>query len=241
MGAHIDISEVEAKTKIRARYLRAIENEEWDLLPGPVYVKSFLRTYSDYLGLDSRRLVEEYKRRYEGPTDHDLRPASSFHRERERKARRPLIPPGWAIVGVVLIAIVAALYVIGTRNNGSKSTSTQNAQAGPQHARHRPRRHRHPPPKPAKVKLQLVATGAVYVCLVNGSGKVLIPGRVFSPGESIPSETAGKMLLTLGNNSVQMKVNGKPVTVAASGASIGYTLRPSGASPLPAAQQPSCT
>ena len=60
--ARIDISEIEMKTKIRAKYLRAIENEEWDLLPGPVYAKSFLRTYGDYLGLDSRMLVEEYKR-----------------------------------------------------------------------------------------------------------------------------------------------------------------------------------
>ncbi|MGN6167506.1 MAG: helix-turn-helix domain-containing protein, partial [Solirubrobacteraceae bacterium] len=60
--ARIDIAEVEARTKIRAKYLRAIENEEWDLLPGPVYIKSFLRTYGDYLGLDSRMLVEEFKR-----------------------------------------------------------------------------------------------------------------------------------------------------------------------------------
>src|SRR5438105_10262868 len=71
--ARIDISEVEARTKIRARYLRAIENEEWDLLPGPVYVKSFLRTYSDFLGLDSRMLVDEYKRLYEGPSEYDWR------------------------------------------------------------------------------------------------------------------------------------------------------------------------
>ena len=42
--ARIDMAEVEARTKIRAKYLRAIENEEWELLPGPVYIKSFLRT-----------------------------------------------------------------------------------------------------------------------------------------------------------------------------------------------------
>ena len=57
--ARIDISEVEARTKIRAKYLRAIENEEWDLLPGPVYVKSFLRTYGEFLGVDTRLLVDE--------------------------------------------------------------------------------------------------------------------------------------------------------------------------------------
>src|SRR5439155_1452278 len=93
MRSRIDISEVEARTKIRARYLRAIENEEWDLLPGPVYVKSFLRTYGDFLGVDSRLLVDEYKRRYERPSDHELRPMSTVSRERARAARGPLLPP----------------------------------------------------------------------------------------------------------------------------------------------------
>src|SRR5947209_19805371 len=74
MRARIDITEVEARTKIRAKYLRAIENEEWDLLPGPIYVKSFLRTYGDYLGLDSRLLIDDYKHRYERPSDNELRP-----------------------------------------------------------------------------------------------------------------------------------------------------------------------
>src|SRR5215472_7146560 len=101
MRARIDMTEVETRTKIRAKYLRAIENEEWDLLPGPVYVKSFLRTYGDFLGLDSRLLVDEYKRRYERPSDHELRTIASIRTERERAARGPLIPP-WAIIGGVL-------------------------------------------------------------------------------------------------------------------------------------------
>src|ERR687884_1267879 len=67
MRQRIDISKVESETKIRAKYLRALENEEWQLLPGPTYVKSFLRTYADYLELDSRRLVEDYKLRFERP------------------------------------------------------------------------------------------------------------------------------------------------------------------------------
>ena len=61
MRQRIDITEVEAATKIRAKYLRALENEEWDLLPGPTFVKTFLRTYADYLGLDARNLVEQYR------------------------------------------------------------------------------------------------------------------------------------------------------------------------------------
>ena len=81
--ARIDISEVEARTKIRAKYLRAIENEEWDLLPGPVYVKSFLRTYGDFLGVDTRLLVDEYKRRYERPA----RPGSAADHAAGARAR----------------------------------------------------------------------------------------------------------------------------------------------------------
>ena len=96
MRARIDISEVEARTKIRAKYLRAIENEDWDLLPGPVYVKSFLKTYGDYLGIDSRPLIDEFKRRYENPSDHEVRPIAARGRERERAARGPggpRVPP----------------------------------------------------------------------------------------------------------------------------------------------------
>src|SRR6516225_6647633 len=65
MRARIDVSEIEAKTKIRAKYLRALENEEWGLLPGPTFVKSFLRTYAQALGLDGKALVEEYRLHHE--------------------------------------------------------------------------------------------------------------------------------------------------------------------------------
>ena len=115
--ARIDIGEVETRTKIRAKYLRAIENEEWDLLPGPVYAKSFLRTYGDYLGLDSRMLVDEFRRQYEGPSDHDTRPISPRTRDRDRGARGPLLPP-WALIGLVLVAIVVALYFVGSFTGG---------------------------------------------------------------------------------------------------------------------------
>jgi Helix-turn-helix domain len=87
MRARIDVSEIEAQTKIRAKYLRALENEEWDLLPGPTFVKSFLRTYAQALGLDGRALVEEYKLHYEHPGE-GLEPiqqqASSQRRIRPR-------------------------------------------------------------------------------------------------------------------------------------------------------------
>jgi hypothetical protein len=89
------------------------------------------------------------------------------------------------------------------------------------------------------VRLQLVPTGRVYVCLVDGTGRTLIPGLIFSAGQTIPTETARKMRLMLGSMSVHMKVNGSVVNVASS-PSLGFLLKPGGHSLLPLAQQPTC-
>src|SRR5271169_3623094 len=77
MRAHIDVSEIEARTKIRAKYLRALENEEWGLLPGPTFVKSFLRTYAEALGLDGKALVEEYRLNHEPVGEGSMEPVVS--------------------------------------------------------------------------------------------------------------------------------------------------------------------
>jgi cytoskeletal protein RodZ len=245
MRARIDINEVERRTKIRAKYLRAMENEEWDLLPGEVYVKSFLRTYGDFLGLDSRQLMDDYKRRYERPSDHELRPITPRSRERERERRRrgPLVPP-WAVIGLVLVAVVVALYFVGRKGGGSSATTA--TQSNTSHQGHRAHHSgsrsatARARTAPKKVKLQLVATGPVYVCLVDGAGKRLIPGVIFSPGQPIPTKTSSKLLLTLGNASVKMTVNGKPVVVAPSSSAIGYVLTPTAHATLPPSRQPSC-
>jgi cytoskeleton protein RodZ len=239
MRARIDITDVESRTKIRAKYLRAMENEEWDLLPGEVYVKSFLRTYGEFLDLDTRQLVDDYKRRYERPTDHELRPIAPPGRE--RAPRGPLIPP-WAVIAAVLVVVVVALYFVGTSTNKNKSTQSSHVVTSVNHHRTRPRRR---PPKtqaaqkPTTVKLQLVATGALYVCLVDGTGKKLIPGKIFSAGQTIPTETAPKLLLTLGNASVRLNANGTPVTVAPSATSIGFLFEPGGHRSLPVSRQQS--
>ncbi|HTU95143.1 MAG TPA: helix-turn-helix domain-containing protein [Solirubrobacteraceae bacterium] len=259
MRAKIDINEVETRTKIRAKYLRAIENEEWALLPGDVYVKSFLRTYADYLGVDSRQIIDDYKRRYERPSDHEMRQIAPLGRERDRRERGsrvqrapraprasrpprgPLIPP-WALIGVVLVAIVAALYFVGNHNKGSSTTSSStptHAATTPSKAKHHHRTHR-ARAVASTVKLQLVPTGAVYVCLVDGSGKRLIPGEIFNVGQTIPTKTSAKLLLTLGNASVKMKVNGVTVAVPSTGSPVGFDLTPQSHAMLPAAKQPQC-
>ena len=180
MRARIDISEVEARTKIRAKYLRAIENEEWDLLPGPVYVKSFLRTYGDYSGSTAACWSTSTSAGTSA-----VRPGAAPDRGARARARaRP--PAGRCCrrgrsIGVVLAAVVVALYLrrLGV-NKGKSQAAAGDCEPASHQATgavpppdHRPRR----PPKPTTVKLQLVPTGTVYVCLVDGRGKKLIPAR----------------------------------------------------------------
>ena len=244
MRARIDITEVETATKIRAKYLRALENEEWDLLPGPIYIKSFLRTYGDYLGLDSRLLADEFKHRYERPSDHDLHPISTLARERERRSRPSRVPP-WVPIVVVVLVVVGVLYAVGL--NSPTSTPSPAAHGSTtHHPAHQPAHHsraalhRRAAAKPRQVSLRLVPTGLVYVCLVNGGGRKLINAQNLNAGQSVPTETARHLLLTLGNNAAQVRVNGRAIPVAASSRAIRLLITPAGVSHIPLSQAPTC-
>ena len=193
MRARIDITEVEARTKIRAKYLRAIENEEWDLLPGPVYVKSFLRTYGDFLGLDSRLLVDEYKRRYERP----IRPRAAPDRDAQPRARArrpagPLLPP-WAIIGGRAgrgrrRAVRARQRQQRQDDAGRRRRATHEHAPRTRHRAARTTTHA-PTAKPTTVKLQLVPTGTRLRCLRRRHGQEADPGPDLQPGQTIPTET----------------------------------------------------
>ena len=231
MRARIDIGEVEVGTKIRAKYLRALENEEWDLLPGPVYVKSFLKTYGDFLGLDSRLLVDEFKRRYERPSDHEIRAMATTARDRDRRpaaTRRvsnALLRPGVVIV-LALVVIVVALYVIGNQNGKTPAGSGKIAPATKTNGTHHHRRHHgkgggaatntsttgttSTPVVPKQATLKLVPTATVWICVQNQAGRPLMTARDYSAGEVLPPVKARQMLITLGNTSVTMTADGKP-------------------------------
>ena len=64
MRQGLDFEEMEERTKVRKKYLRHLEDERFDQLPGHTYTKGFLHVYADSLGLDGRLYVEEYNSRY---------------------------------------------------------------------------------------------------------------------------------------------------------------------------------
>lgn len=65
----LEFAQVDADTHIRMRYLKALEDERFDLLPGAAYARGFLRTYANYLGLNADLFVDEYNARFAPPEE----------------------------------------------------------------------------------------------------------------------------------------------------------------------------
>ncbi len=239
MRARIDISEVEAETKIRAKYLRALENEEWDLLPGPTFVKTFLRTYADVLGLDSKLLVEEYKLRHERPSESELRPIGPPSAQAGRKRPQPQGVPRGYLVGLVLVLLLGTLYLLGSGDGDddepvrAATTATQTtaepepepeATAAPASTPSGDERE----PAPRVVRLRVVPTGPVFVCLTAAGGRTLINGEILDTTSETRTYRSSRFRITLGNAAARLRIDGRSRTVADNAEGIGYEIRPGG-------------
>lgn len=126
----LSLQEAEEATKIRSRYLQAIENEDWDELPGDVYARAFIRTYGALLDLDGERLAEEQRqlRGSERPGERLPRVDPRPHKVvRARHRGRRQVPPR-VITAVVLALVVAALIAIGLFSGGSGGGNGTGAQ-----------------------------------------------------------------------------------------------------------------
>jgi Helix-turn-helix domain len=249
MRARIDISEIEAETKIRAKYLRALENEEWDLLPGPTYVKSFLRTYADALGLDGKLLIEEYKLRHERLSDVELQPIAPPGRRESSRRPRAAVSRGW-LVAVVVVGLLVGLWVIGNGNddNGGPegstppptSTQSKTTTSSSKASSSRKKAEKKAKPKPKLARLSIVATGQVYVCLKAAGGRTPVPGIVLTGGARQGPYKSSRFRLQLGTSEARLVINGKSRTVPPVANGIGYEITPSKVRRLPASRWPRC-
>ena len=104
-----DFPEVEHVTKIRAKYLRALEDERFELLPSHTYVKGFLRSYAEYLGLDGQLYVDEYNSRY--VTGEDDAPLSTRRVPAARRRKRDRRESNVVLLALTSIGLVTALVI----------------------------------------------------------------------------------------------------------------------------------
>lgn len=105
---HIELDEVVEATRIRRHNLEAIENEEWSKLPSQVFIKGFLKSYAEFLGLDKETVIHHYLR------------TSSFEKttpEALKKIRPQLARPYLIIIiPVLVLALIVALIYLNKSN-----------------------------------------------------------------------------------------------------------------------------
>jgi cytoskeleton protein RodZ len=232
MRRHLDISDVESRTKIRAKYLRALENEEFGMLPGPTFVKTFMRTYAELLGLDPHPLVEEYRATYERREEVDHLQTLGPQVARDRRRRGPRPGPGSVLV-LVLAAVVAALVAVGLLTSDDDPDV---AQPPPTETtrREQPRREPEPPP-PRRVRLRITPITPTYVCIDRGAGTPV----VFEGILETPQTFRGRRLrVNLGKTDVELRVNRRPVPVEPGPEPIGFAFTPTSRTPLPLGERP---
>jgi cytoskeleton protein RodZ len=199
-------ADVQKAIRIRDRYLQALEEERWELLPGDAYVKGFLRTYADYLGLDANLYVEEYNSRYADPDEPLLVP--------ERFARtnglfggvgflRPLLAVG------VIVAIVAGF----TAWQLSGSTDSDQGAPPTTSATTTTTSHHTTPPKKAHHHVTVVAipSRAVLVASRGNSWLWIRSGSATGPTVFEGTLLQGKKLpVNLKNGPVWIRVGDPP-------------------------------
>jgi cytoskeleton protein RodZ len=246
----IELSEAERVTKIRAKFLRAMEEDRWEELPAPVYARGFLSTYARFLGLDDRPLVEEYRRTVEAAQEQGPIPQGVL-RPGTLSGHRTPRPSGLLIGGLVALVAVGLLIAVAVGGSGDgaspeggkRKQAAGQANTGPSTS----------PSGPSvsspggqsvgtgsEVSLELHSTADVWVCLIDSDGTHLVDGETLPPDETRgPFEGQG-FEMTFGNGSVEMTVNGEPVAVPALAEPLGYRVRPDSAKRLQPSARPDC-
>jgi cytoskeleton protein RodZ len=207
----LELSQIEQDTRIRPRYLQALEDERFDLLPGEAYAKGFLRTYADFLGLEGERFVDEYNSRF--PVSEEA-PAVKLARV---KRRRSLLDTRF--VGIPFVVLLALIGWQLARSGGGGhhpvahtfSTPTTVTGAAP-HVRVRTTT---PVPAPVVARFVLAARhGPCWLSVRLGSetGRVVYEGTL-EPGRT--ARFAGQRLwVRIGAPwNLLATLNGKPVVL----------------------------
>ena len=239
MRQHLDIADVESRTKIRAKYLRALENEEFGMLPGPTFVKTFLRTYAEALGLDPQVLVEEYRATYESREEAEqLQPLGPTAVARERR-RGPGPPRGpWVAIALAVVVVVGVLLVIGLVGGDDGGGGGGSEKAGKERTTETTattKTEQEKPARPKRVTLRITPNNPVYVCLDTGPGSDV----TFEGILDAPRTFRGRRLrVNLGKTDVQVTVNGKAVQIEPGPEPVGFAFTPGSQRSLPAGQRP---
>uniref|UniRef100_UPI00403F9493 cell shape determination protein RodZ n=1 Tax=Bacillus sp. FSL K6-1003 TaxID=2954675 RepID=UPI00403F9493 len=125
----MSLDDLQAATKIQKRYLTALEEGNYDIIPGKFYVRAFIKQYAEAVGLDADQLFEEYKKDIPNTYHDDVSEKISgmnMQKEMPKPASKALelLPTILVILGViVVIAIVYAIIQFANHKNDDNSNA----------------------------------------------------------------------------------------------------------------------
>jgi hypothetical protein len=235
-----DLVEVEAATKIRVRYLRAMENEQWDVLPGGPYTRGFIRTYAGYLGLDGERLAEEYQRSA-GSSDGERAPRRVEPVASAARAGRAPRIPGRVLAVVVSLGLVGLLVAIGLTGGDGDEAAAPAPAAKPNGDGGQAGGGRTNVAALPGVTVRLAATAEVWVCLLDSDEEPAVDGEILEPGDEAGPFRAEGFTAAFGNGEVELTVDGKRTGTPPSASPVGYEIESDGdLTPLEEGERPDC-
>jgi cytoskeleton protein RodZ len=229
--------DVEADTAIRTRYIRALEEEQFHVLPGATYTKGFLRAYAEYLGLDGQLFIDEFNSRH-----HDARtpqeqpiashPRSRPHQRRQRRESNLVMIVLAAIVAVSALVLLATTFPNATApypntttpGGGTSTPTTTSRDTGPTTEKN------HASPERPRLNVALVLSSSTFVRATtrtpNGPGAITSKGTDLGQGLLVDPALTGSsrvlftarapIFLRLGNPAaVTLTINGKTVSLPA--------------------------
>jgi cytoskeletal protein RodZ len=198
-------ADVQKAIRIRDRYLQALEEERWELLPGDAYVKGFLRTYADFLGLDGSLYVDEYNSRY-ARTDEPTLVPERFERRRRPGGGGGLLRPLVVIAVVVAVVAAVAAWQLGGNSGAKQGTPPTTTTPPPTTAPHTTTKHheKHAVGPVTSTRAALVASrGSSWLWVRSGSAA----GPTVYQGTLLQGKT---LRVSLANGPVWIRIGDPP-------------------------------
>jgi cytoskeletal protein RodZ len=223
----ITLQQVEEDTKIRVKYVQAMENEDFDVMPGATYVKGFLRTYATYLALDPEVILDEYRSRAVKTAEiqEPFGGVSMLGAPRSHRGRNTVV-----FVAVICLLVLGVIWILG--RGGDTQPSTKPGALGITSPSPSPSVSKSVKPQKTTapvVKGQLRITAPdgeswLEVRKDSATGKVLFSGTVTKGKTKV---FVGDVLwLRLGNPSVvRLRVEGRKIAHSDSGGPVDYIVK----------------
>ena len=211
----IDLREIAEKTKISLRYLKAMEQDKFEVLPAPVFARGFLREYAKYVGLNADEVVNYYLSTHPGAGSEDdlgedlVDPASS---------RSPVTRGAFLVLALIVAAAVLAYFLFWRQSQEDARRAAPPPMAPPAAESVVPEGETPPPPEEPVLSAPLVVTldfsqECWVEARVDGAPEL---SRLFVAGESIQLEAEETVTLNLGNGGgVDVQVNNMPLDLQA--------------------------